>query len=57
MRRDPDDAAREAAERARHLQERADALLFLAQETRRESKDRVERSRRTMRITIKRRLG
>jgi uncharacterized protein with PhoU and TrkA domain len=57
MRPDPDDTARDAAERARRLQERADDLIYRAKETQRASQRRVEGSRRIMRITVKRGLG
>jgi hypothetical protein len=57
MRRPSDETARSAAERARLAQDRADELVFKAKEAERSSHDRVKRSRRTMRISVKRWLA
>jgi hypothetical protein len=53
----PKDAAREAGMRARQRQERADDAIFRAKQEEKQSRDRIAKSRRTMRVSVKRGLG
>jgi anti-anti-sigma factor len=57
LRMNPPDAARQAADRGRLRQEKADGSLFRAMDTMRASRVRVDAARRTMDIKVKHSVG